>query len=412
MNKKHIAILSFVIALTIILLIVPVSAKQYVTTTADGKYSNPYPDKEYGEQFRSAERPHGLGFGIAELYGDADHGNISEFHWLFSVFLTDEQMDQYYEWEFNDWDMPLIDALTQLVPEQVSALPDDLVRYLRDHPYITVGHDPIWDTAGWHYNSLEDTWTDPCGTNIPQELLPRAIYPGDDPGVVLCAGTTNEDYLYIFTPEVQSHLANLGLATNRISLDPSFSTSVRNGAYIVTFEANTLQGERVSWILIHKSDGSWTDAATGEEISYDLHYVLAAFGYATSPDYTPPPVFAEIAAKASSVGSVGSFDMATRSKTDTSPSSGTLANTLLSHTGTSKISTVNISSFAGTSATPTSTASTALLGSQDRISSVSETTTGGTFDMASFAASYRSGGTAIASKGFGSDVLAARGIGG
>jgi len=37
---------------------------------------------------------------------------------------------------------------------------------------------------------------------------------------------------------------------------------------------------------------------------------------------------------------------------------------------------------------------------------------GRNFDMASFAASYRSGGTAIASKGFGSDVLAARGIGG
>ncbi|MBP1927766.1 hypothetical protein J2741_000313 [Methanolinea mesophila] len=32
--------------------------------------------------------------------------------------------------------------------------------------------------------------------------------------------------------------------------------------------------------------------------------------------------------------------------------------------------------------------------------------------MASFAASYRSGGTAITSKSFGSDVLAARGIGG
>jgi hypothetical protein len=412
MNKKHIAILSFVIALTIILLIVPVSAKQYVTTTADGKYSNPYPDKEYGEQFRSAERPHGLGFGIAELYGDADLGNISEFHWLFSVFLTDEQMDQYYEWEFNDWDMPLIDALTQLVPEQVSALPDDLVRYLRDHPYITVGHDPIWDTAGWHYNSLEDTWTDPCGTNIPQELLPRAIYPGDDPGVVLCAGTTNEDYLYIFTPEVQSHLANLGLATDRRSLDPEFSTSVQNGAYIVTFEANTLQGERVSWTLIHKSDGSWTDAATGEEISYDLHYVLAAFGFASSPNYTSPPVFAEIAAKASSVGSVGSIDVAARSKTLSSPSSNTIANILLSQAGTSKISKVNINSFAATRTTTTSSASTASLVSQATVSSTGETTPGRNFDMASFAATYQSGGAAIASRSFGSEVLAARGIGG
>ena len=78
----------------------------------------------------------------------------------------------------------------------------------------------------------------------------------------------------------------------------------------------------------------------------------------------------------------------------------------------SKISSVNISSLAGNRATATPTASTASLVSQDKVSSVSETPPGGTFDMASFAASYRSGGTAIESNGFGSDVLAARGIGG
>jgi hypothetical protein len=56
--------------------------------------------------------------------------------------------------------------------------------------------------------------------------------------------------------------------------------------------------------------------------------------------------------------------------------------------------------------------STAALVPQDAVSSSGETPEGGNFDVASFAASYRSGGTAIASKGFGSDVLAARGIGG
>jgi hypothetical protein len=63
-------------------------------------------------------------------------------------------------------------------------------------------------------------------------------------------------------------------------------------------------------------------------------------------------------------------------------------------------------------ATSISTASTATLVSQDTVSSSGETQAGGNFDMASFAASYRSGGSAIASKGFGSDVLAAQGIGG
>ncbi len=77
----------------------------------------------------------------------------------------------------------------------------------------------------------------------------------------------------------------------------------------------------------------------------------------------------------------------------------------------SKVSSVNINSFAVTRAAPASTASTASLVSQDTVSSSGETPAGGHFDMASFAASYRSGGSAIASKGFGSDVLAARGIG-
>jgi hypothetical protein len=412
MKNINFTILAIAIILTIFLLIVPVSANQYVTTSSDGKYSNPYPNKIYGNEFRSAERPWASGFGISELYGDASVAPLSEFGWTFVICFTTEENEQFRDWMFNRWDTPLIDVLDVLVPEQVSALPDDLVRYLRDHPYITVGHDPIWDTAGWHYNSLEDTWTDPCGTNIPQELLPRAIYPGDDTGVVLCAGTTNEDYLYIFTPEVQSHLANLGLATDRRSLDPEFSTSVQNGAYIVIFQANTLQGERVSWTLIHKSDGSWTDAATGEEISYDLHYVLAAFGFASSPDYTSPPVLAEIAANASSIGSVGSFDVAVQSQSVSSSSSGTLANTLLSHAGTSKLSKVNTASIARTRATTATTASTASLVSQDKVSSFSETPAGGNFDMASFAASYGSSGIAITSKSFGSDVLAARGIGG
>jgi hypothetical protein len=403
MKRHYISFLTIAILFTMLLVIIPVNAEQHNTTTPDGKYSNPYPNKMYGEQFRNPDRPHGVGGKVTDgIYG---------VQWSFSIFLTDEQMDQYNYLEYNDWDRPLIDALTELVPEQVAALPDDLVRYLHDHPYITIGHDPVGDSLMWSSNE-DSSWTDPCGTRVPQDLVPRALYPGDDVGVVLNGGATHEDYLYIFTPDVQAHLANLGLATDRISLDPEFSTSVRNGAYIVTFEANTLQGERVSWTLIHKSDGSWTDAATGEEISYDLHYVLAAFTYATSPDYTSPPVFAEIAAKASSAGSVGSIDVAARSKTLSSPLSGTLANTLLSQAGISKLSNVNISSLAATRATTTSTVSTASLVSQDTVSSVGETPAGGNFDMASFAASYRSGGMAIASKGFGSDVLAARGIGG
>jgi hypothetical protein len=415
MKINRITILSAIIVLTIFLLIVPVSAKQYETTSADGKYSNPYPNKIYGEEFRSPERPYAGGFGVGELYGDATVGTDSEFGWTFVICFTPEEHEQFRDWMFNRWDTPLIDVLDVLVPEQVTALPDDLVRYLRDHPYITVGHDPASEIGSWSYNVGEDTWTDFCGTHVPSTLVPRTLVPGDDRGVVLwgCLGST-------YTTEVQVHLANLGLATDHQSLDPTFSTSVKGGTYIVVFEGSTPQGERKSWTMIHKPDGSWTDAATGEEIDYDMHYVLAAFCFATSPDYTPPPMAELLAAQIPTGLQTDSLMAAVQAKagsvssipTVTSPSSGTLANPLLSQAGTSKLSKVSVTSIAATTATTTPTASTASLVSQTTVSSADETPASGTFDMASFAASYRSGGTAIASKGFGSEVLAARGIGG
>ncbi|MBP1927763.1 hypothetical protein J2741_000310 [Methanolinea mesophila] len=405
MKKDHFMILAITIFLTVFLLIIPASAKQYETTSADGKYSNPYPNKIYGDEFRSPERPYAAGFGVGEVYGDASVGTDSEFKWTFVICFTPEEDAQFKDWMFNRWDTPLIDVLDMLVPEQVAALPDDLVRYLRDHPYITVGHDPASEIGSWSYNVGEDTWTDFCGTHVPSLLVPRTLVPGDDRGVVLwgCLGST-------YTPEVQEHLDNLGLATHHQSLNPTFSTSVKGGTYIVVFEGNTHQGERKSWTLIHKPDGSWTDAATGEEICYDMHYVLAAFCFATSPDYTPPPMAELLAAQIPKGLQTDSLMAAVRSKAGSvssipsvsSHTSSTLANTLLSQVSTSKISRT----------ATTSTASTASLVSQATDSLSDESTAGGNFDMASFAASYRSGGTAIASKGFGSDVLAARGIGG
>jgi hypothetical protein len=424
MKMNRIAILSIAIVLTILLIFVPVSANQYVTTSADGKYSNPYPNKIYGEEFRSPERPWVSGFGIGELYGDAEVGPLSEFSWYFVICFTTEQNELFMKWMYDRWDTPLIDILDELVPEQVAALPDDHVRYLRDHHYITIGHNPACELTSWSSNEDDHTWTDPCGTHVPPALVPRAIVPGDDRGVVLW-----ESFGSTYTPEVREHLANLGLAIDHQSLDPSFSTSVRAGEYTVVFQGNTPEGERKTWTFVHRTDGSWTDVATGKEIGYDMHYVLAAFCYATSPDYTPPPMMevlnaqiptglqtdslmAAVDTKASSAGQSGSFSRVAQTRIVSSRSSGIPVDTLLSQAGTLKVSKVNISSFAGTRATTTSTASTASLVSQDTVSSSVEIPAGGKFDMASFAASYRSGGTAIASKSFGSDVLAARGIGG
>ncbi|MBP1927690.1 hypothetical protein J2741_000237 [Methanolinea mesophila] len=200
------------------------------------------------------------------------------------------------------------------------------------------------------------------------------------------------------------HLTNLGLSTDAHTADITITTSIPNGRYTITIQANTPDGTQKSWTFRKESDGTWIDVNTGLQMNEDMQYVLAAWRYVDPPTESGAPV--------SQVQPTNTFNLAAQSKTLYPHSLSTLANTFLSQAGTSKVSKVNISSFAGTRATTASTASTALLVSQATVSLSDETTTGGTFDMASFAASYRSGGSAIASKSFGSDVLAARGIGG
>jgi hypothetical protein len=393
MKRNCISILIIAIIFTMPFIIIPVSAEQLNTTTPDGKYSNPYPDKVFGEQFRSPERPWAIGRGVSDM------GPTWEVKWTFVICLTDEQMNQYVEWRDNNWDMPLIDALTQLVPDQVAELPEDLVQYLYDHPYITVYNRP--QPPCWSNPGDGDVWKDPCNTVVPLQDVPLVIKDGINyQGVPLYDDVNTYEYIN----EVKMHLMNLGLSPDAQSADIIITTSIPNGHYTITIQANTPDGTQKSWTFRKEANGTWIDVNTGLQMNEDMQYVLAAWRYVDPPTESGAPV--------SQVQPTNTFDVAARSKTVSSSSSTTIANTLLSQAGTSKLSKVNINSFAGTRATTTSTASTASLVSQDKVSSSSETTTGGNFDMASFAASYRSGGITIASKGFGSDVLAARGIGG
>jgi hypothetical protein len=391
--KCNIAILSIIIVLIIILLIAPISAEQLNTITPDGKYSNPYPDKVFGEQFRSPERPWVSGYGVG------DEGPTWSVKWTFVICLTTEQNEQLREWMFTDWDMPLIDALTQLVPEQVAELPEDLVQYLYDHPYITVYNRP--QPPCWSNPGNGDTWVDPCGTVVSLEDVPLVIKDGINYKGVSLYDDINT---YEYTNEVKMHLANLGLSPDAQTADITITTSIPNGRYTITIQANTHDGTQKSWTFRKESDGTWIDVNTRLQMNEDMQYILAAWRYVDPPIKSGTPVL--------QVQSTNTFDVAAQSQSVSSHTSNTLANTLLSHAGTSKLSKVNIASIARTRATTTSTASTASLVSQATVSLDKETPAGGNFDMASFATSYGSGGTTIASKGFGSDVLAERGIGG
>jgi hypothetical protein len=390
MKKIQVAILSIVIIITIVLTISPVNAQSFP------EYSNVTP---YGAEFKQP----GLGGWAYRMVDET-----IEKDWSFEFWLTPAQNEQLTKMAEDNPDLTIYDGFTQIVPAQVAALPEDLQEYLKT-ALITPKSDSYPSFQHGIYTSpdgkVTDEWIDPSGNVVPESCVPeRYLHPNpSDPGfyfIQYYADGRSPEY----TPGMQQHLTNLGLSSAYRSDIAATSYFLDDGSYAITLTGSSPSGEELSWTFVLGNDRVWRDSATGQPMDDDARFVLAAMNYVDLPSAFSVNALTTVAqARTGTVSSI---------PTVTSHSPSTLANTLLSHAGTSKLSKVNISSFAATKPTITSTASTASLVSQDTVSSAGETTAGGNFDMASIAASYRSGGTAIASKGFGSDVLAARGIGG
>lgn len=242
--------------------------------SSDGMPINPHPGKIYGEEFRSAESPYGIAWGFA--YTDLTNSSRNT-EWSFEFFLNQAQMDQFTQWQAYNCSMPLVDALSLLVPDQLVALPKDLSNYLRDHRNIVISHavPPQWSNPGNGH-----IWKDPCGTTVPEMEVPWAIKDGINyQGIQLYV----DDTRYEYANEVKTHLADLGLATEFDAVDLSVSTSVPNEKYTITLQGNTPSGVRKSWTFVLDENGIWHNSGTGQIMDPDMQYVLAALTYVNPP---------------------------------------------------------------------------------------------------------------------------------
>jgi hypothetical protein len=390
--RKYVGIIIILLTFSMLLIFVPVNAgPPYIS---DGSQTI-----RYGDEFKQP----GLG-GPAYKFVNFDTG----MDFFIEFWLTPSQYEQFISIKTENPDTTLYDAYNQIVPEQIAVLPEYVKEVLKSEPIIHKGD----SYPGFHHGiytspdgQVTDEWIDPSGNVVPESCVPeRYLHPDpSDPGFYFIQyysdGRSPE-----YTSEMQEHLTNLGLSSAYPADIAATSYFLDDGSYAITLTGSSLSGEELTWTFFLGSDGVWRDGATGMPMNDDARFVLAAMNYVDKPSaYSVNALTAVAQTRTSTVSSI---------PTVSSSSSGTVAKNLLSHAGTSNLSKLNISSFAATRMIPTPTASTASLVSQDKVSSVSETTTGGNFDMVSFAASYRSGGTATASKGFGSEVLAARGIGG
>jgi hypothetical protein len=391
MKKNYVSILSITLAFAMLLMIVPVHAEPpYIS---DGSKTI-----HYGAEFKQPGLG-GCGYGFVNFITGTD--------FAVDFWLTPSQYEQLVSIKTENPDTTIYDAFNRIVPEQVVVLPEYVLEILKTRfivpkgigNYPTFQHGILTSPDG----QVTEEWIDPCRNVVPEYCVPE-MYLHPDPGYpgFYFIQTDQDTGISKYNPEMEQHLSNLGLSTDYPADIGAKSYFLDDGSYVITLTGSSPQGEVLSWNFILGDERVWRNSATGERMDDDARFVLAAMHYVD-----PPSKFSGNLMTATAQARTG-----TSLPTVSSQSSGTLAKTLLSHAGTSKLSKVNISSIVKTKAGTTSTASTASLVSQATVSLSDETTECGNFDMVSLAASYRSGGTAIASKIYGSDVLAARGIGG
>ena len=166
--------------------------------------------------------------------------------------------------------MPLSDALSQLVPDQVAALPDEQKSLFNNPGYRTIVFSPI---------SVEET----SRYYVPLYFIVDSEY----------------------TDEVKVHLANLGLATDYYAVDLTVSAQPPEGvipgykgttdtdrpAAKIVMEGNTPEGTRKSWTFLYKmalcvfSNGNAGEMAVmwnvGEDrqADDDEYFMMSALGY-------------------------------------------------------------------------------------------------------------------------------------
>lgn len=94
----------------------------------------------------------------------------------------------------------------------------------------------------------------------------------------------------MFTPEMQQHLAGLGLATDPKVANLSISRITREGTDTVKIEGNTPEGSWKSWTFKQDESGLWYDTNTRLVMNADMRFILVAMNVIPkeSPTYSAP----------------------------------------------------------------------------------------------------------------------------
>jgi hypothetical protein len=242
-----------------------------------GVYTSPDPFKVYGAEFESPDLIRVGRYSCATAGDDGDQGWYVAWKWEF--WLTPEQHAQFIKWKTEDPYMSLLDAMSELVPDQVATLPDDLKRYLVDYGYDTIVDGVI---------------------NSP-ELLPTPLY-----------SVVGSEY----PDDVKRHLSNLGLSTDVGTADLTVTTLPWDGEILTTpsgdisrqtivTEGNAPDGTRKRWTFVTKvlnvlvppyvlPGVMWwnadEDRLPTEDEYFLLHVLNAWSGPATQPPVAGEPV--------------------------------------------------------------------------------------------------------------------------
>lgn len=121
-------------------------------------------------------------------------------------------------------------------------------------------------------------------TAVSRQVLP--LSPLQDYPVI-----TDPDGEAMFTPEMQQHLAALGLSTDMRTVNLSVSRLGREGTNTVTIRGTTPDGSQLSWTFRQDGSGLWFDTSSRLLITDDMRFVLVALHAIPegSPTYNAQP---------------------------------------------------------------------------------------------------------------------------
>jgi hypothetical protein len=193
--------------------------------------------------------------------------------------------------QFSGQKMTFGEFLEKVAPQELNIMDDTIREMAFSSPFAP------WPTPEEAdlYLQKERLWTmglsecisspDQSYPTSTQDVTPTIEYP-----VIVIPSSSGEA---MFTPEMQQHLAGLGLATDPKVANLSISRVTREGTDTVKIEGNTPEGSWKSWTFKQDESGLWYDTNTRLVMNADMRFILVAMNVIPkeSPTYSAPASF-------------------------------------------------------------------------------------------------------------------------